>query len=139
MLVNRRHIEFTGEQVGFFGFFESVREPEVAAALMAAAEDNMRGRGMPAIRGPFNFSTNEECGMLVEGFDEPPVFMMPYNPRYYPDFMTDLGYRKAKDLWAYDYRYPGEIPPHMVRFSRSVEERMNADLLDIFLTRLFIW
>ena len=124
--VNQRHNEFAQENTGFFGFFESIEEPKVAEALMAAAEDWLRGKGMSAIRGPFNFSTNEECGFLAQGFDQPPVFMMPYTRPYYLDFMARLGYSTVKNLLAYEYTYQGKIPEYLVRFSRRVRERTRV-------------
>jgi len=125
--VNRRHNEFWGERTGFFGFFDSVERPDVAAALMEAAETRLRERGMDRIRGPFNFSTNEECGFLAEGFDRPPALMMPYTKRYYLDFMQRLGYVKARDLVAYEYSSAtGQVPEHLVRFAERIERRASV-------------
>ena len=121
--VNHRHNEFANEQAGFFGFFECIEEPSVAEALMAAAEDCLRQKGMSVCRGPFNFSTNEECGFLVEGFGRPPVFMMTYTKPYYLDFMSLAGYSPARDLYAYEYNYQGSIPEYLVRLSRRVQKR----------------
>ena len=56
---------------------------------------------MKRVLGPMNPTTNDECGLLVEGFDSPPVFMMTYNPRYYVDLVVAEGFRKAKDLLAF--------------------------------------
>jgi len=102
---------------------------------MAGAEDTLRARGMKVIRGPFNFSTNEECGFLVQGFDRPPAFMMPYTKPYYPDLMTRLGYSKAKDLLAYEYEYQGNIPDHLVRFSQRIRERKQITIRSIDMKR----
>lgn len=100
-VVDDNHNRAHHEQTGFFGFFESVNEPEVAAALMRAAEDWILDQGMNLVRGPFNFSVNQECGLLVEGFDEPPMVMMTYNPDYYEGLILGCGYRQSKDLLAY--------------------------------------
>ncbi len=124
--VNRRHNKLTGEHTGFFGFFECIQHPEVAGALMSAAELRLQAMGMSVIRGPFNFSTNEECGFLSHGFDRPPVFMMPYNPSYYLDMMGELGYRPVKELLAYEYAYAGRIPEHLVKFSQRLQERSGV-------------
>jgi GNAT superfamily N-acetyltransferase len=99
--INYTHNEFHNEQVGFFGFFEVVEDYEVAKALLDTACEWVARRGMKAIRGPMNFSTNEECGLLVDGFDSPPVIFMTYNPRYYQGFLERYGMVKAMDLWAY--------------------------------------
>ena len=99
--INYRHNEFHGEKAGFFGFFECIEDYEVAQALLDTACNWVAERGMELIRGPMNFSTNEECGLLVEGFDSRPVVLMTYNPRYYVDFIERAGFTKAKDLYAY--------------------------------------
>lgn len=124
--INSRHNEFAGENTGFFGFFESVDQLDVARALFAAAEDRLRQEGMATIRGPFNFSTNDECGFLAWGFDKPPAIMTPYTKPYYLQFMSELGYTRAKDLLAYEYRCSEEIPEHLVRFSRRVQARSRV-------------
>jgi GNAT superfamily N-acetyltransferase len=100
-IVNRAHNEFHEDKVGFFGFFEAIHDPDVSRALLDAASDWVRARGMTAIRGPMNFSQNEDCGLLVDGFDSPPVVMMTYNPRYYVDLVEKAGFSKAQDLYAY--------------------------------------
>jgi GNAT superfamily N-acetyltransferase len=100
-----------------------VEDLETARALLQTAEAWLRERGMAVIRGPFNFSTNEECGFLARGFDSPPVFMMPYTKPYYLDFMAAADYRPARDLLAYYYEDTGEIPPHLVRFAERAGER----------------
>jgi len=133
--VNERHNRHAGEKTGFFGFFECVEDQAVASALMAAAEAALRARGMRVIRGPFNFSTNEECGLLVQGFDRPPSFMMPYTKAYYPELMNRLGYSKAKDLLAYEYEYQGNIPEHLVRFSQRLRERKQILIRPIDMKR----
>ncbi len=129
--VNHRHNEFWGEQTGFFGFFECGGGPGVARALMDRAEGWLARKGMRRIRGPFNFSTNQECGFLAEGFDSPPVFMMPYNPPQYLEWMEGLGYSVAKNLVAYFYDYPGHMPPHIERFGRRARRRCPATVRSI--------
>jgi len=121
--INERHNRHAGERTGFFGFFECIEDDAVASVLMTAAEKSLRDRGMTLIRGPFNFSTNEECGFLVQGFDRPPFLMMPYTKAYYPDLMTRMGYHKVKELLAYEYEYQGSIPDHLVRFKERIRER----------------
>ena len=98
---NRTHNEYHHEKTGFFGFFETEKDPGIAAALLGAVEADQRDRGMDRVRGPASFSTNEECGLLVKGFDDPPLIMMPYNPPWYGELLEDCGYRKTRDLYAY--------------------------------------
>ncbi|HHQ49626.1 MAG TPA: N-acetyltransferase [Acidobacteria bacterium] len=100
-ILNRAHNRFHGENIGFFGFFESTDRQEVAEGLMAAVEAWAMTRKLDAVRGPANPSTNYECGLLIEGFDGPPVLMMTYNPEYYPALLEESGYAKVKDLYAY--------------------------------------
>lgn len=100
-IVNHNHNRRHGDRVGFFGFFECVDDPGVAAALFDAARGYLRGRGLEAMRGPASPSVNDEYGLLIEGFDRPPAVMMPYNPPYYPALIEGCGLRKAKDLYAY--------------------------------------
>ncbi len=98
---NDRHNEFHDEKTGFFGLFDVVDEYPVAEALFTAARDWVKAQGMDTLRGPMNYSTNEECGMLIDAFDQPPVVMMTYNPPYYPAFVERYGFKKARDLYAY--------------------------------------
>ena len=100
-IIDRHYIEFHREKVGFFGFFESISDPEVAELLLSRVVGWLRGRGMEKMAGPMNPSTNDECGLLVEGFDSSPCLMMPYNPRYYPSLLEGFGLKKATDLYAY--------------------------------------
>ena len=124
--INKRHNEITGERTGFFGFFEAVNDGEVAEALIRTAEAWLRERGMDTIRGPFSFSTNEECGFLVDGFEVPPGFMMPYSHEYYLGFMDALGFDRLRDLIAYDFVYQGQYPEHLTRVSKRVESRTGV-------------
>lgn len=94
---NARHRESTA----FFGFFESVNDPAVSGRLLGAVRAWAREQGMTRLLGPMNPSINEECGLLVEGFDAPPVVMMTYNPAYYADLLAAAGLRPCKDLLAY--------------------------------------
>jgi GNAT superfamily N-acetyltransferase len=98
---NRAHNEFHADRVGFFGFFESIDDRAVAGALFDAAAGWLRARELNVLRGPASFSTNDEVGLLVEGFDTPPTLMMPHNPRYYADLIEASGFTRAKDLLAY--------------------------------------
>ena len=100
-IVNAGHIERHGEQRGFFGFFECDDDPAAARGLFGAATDWLHGQGMTAVRGPTNPSLNYECGLLIEGFDTPPFFMMTHNKPYYPGLVEANGFRKVEDLYAF--------------------------------------
>jgi hypothetical protein len=86
----------------YFGFFESLEAVEISEALFRAASLWATERGLVRMLGPMNPSGNDECGLLVQGFETPPVFMMPYNPRYYLQLMDRAGFQKSKDLFAFD-------------------------------------
>jgi hypothetical protein len=123
---NNRHNEFHGEKTGFFGGFEVINDFEVAAALFDAARDWVKVRGMSVLRGPATLSLNDECGLLVDGFDSEPMVLMPYNPPYYATLVERYGFRKAMDLWAWwvsaetAQRVIGE---KLERLTRLVEKR----------------
>ena len=85
----------------FFGFFETIDDGEVCGRLFEAVLTWAREQGAKVLQGPMNPTTNDECGLLIDGFDSPPVFMMTYNPRYYPPLLEARGFRKAKDLLAF--------------------------------------
>lgn len=122
-IVNRRHIEFHKEAVGFFGFFESANDREVSRALLDKAVSALSEKGMKSMRGPMNFSTNEECGFLIEGFNEPPMLMTPYNPPYYNDLMEGYGMVKAKDLYAFIHDVRDFLPEKILRVAAIAEKR----------------
>jgi GNAT superfamily N-acetyltransferase len=100
-IIDKAHNRVHEENAGFFGFYESINDREVAEALLSRARQWVSDRGAQFLRGPVNPSTNYECGMLVDGFDFSPMVMMTYNHRYYPELMDRSGLRKAKDLLAY--------------------------------------
>jgi len=101
--VNQRLIEREGKTVGLFGFFECVQDFAIAQSLLNAACQWLRKQGMTVARGPIDLSTHNNCLFLVDGFDTPPMVMMPYNPPYYPELLEKEGWQKAKDAYAYDF------------------------------------
>ncbi|NMC18821.1 MAG: N-acetyltransferase [Thermogutta sp.] len=100
-ILNRGHIERFGDPRGFFGFFECRDDAEAAAGLFDAVRRWFAERGIEKLRGPVNPSLNYELGLLIEGFDSPPTFMMTYNPPYYQRLIESYGFRKTQDLYAY--------------------------------------
>lgn len=130
-VVNEAHNEFHGEKTGFFGFFECVNDYSVAQKLLDAARDWLRQRGMEIMRGPANFSSNDEWGMLVDGFDLSPVLMMTYNPRYYLDFMDRYGLAKARDLYAYRMFSKDGIPDRLRRMAEKIQQRESLTIRPI--------
>ncbi|MDY0152507.1 MAG: GNAT family N-acetyltransferase [Candidatus Cloacimonas sp.] len=98
---NTQHNKEHKENIGFFGFFESIDSQEVANALFDTAYEWNRYRGFTSMRGPMNFSVNEEVGLLVDGFDTPPMVMMRHDHRYYQKLYEGWGLTKTMDLYAY--------------------------------------
>ena len=99
--VNRQWNEHYQDQKGFFGFFESVEDPEVAVALFGAAEEWLRKKERTSILGPMSFSIYDELGLLLDSFDQDPVVLLTYNPPYYVNLIESLGFKKAIDWYAY--------------------------------------
>ncbi|MEG8947178.1 hypothetical protein [Rosettibacter firmus] len=102
---NDLHNQYHNDKVGFFGFFECINDQQVANKLFDTAKEWLKSKGLNAMRGPANPSSNDEYGMLIEGFDDEPRLLMPYNPRYYLDLCENYGFKKAKDLYAYKIEY----------------------------------
>jgi hypothetical protein len=98
---NDLHNKFNNDNVGFFGFFECINDQEVANKLFDAAKEWLKTKGFDTMRGPANPSSNDEYGMLLDGFDDAPRLLMPYNPKYYLDLCENYGMKKGKDLYAY--------------------------------------
>ncbi|MGQ9646024.1 MAG: N-acetyltransferase [Thermodesulfobacteriota bacterium] len=100
-IIDRNFIEFHQEKTGFFGFFESIQNAQVTGLLLSSVKDWLRAHGMQKMIGPMNPSTNDECGLLIDGFDCSPHLMMPYNPVYYQALLEGAALKKARDLYAY--------------------------------------
>jgi len=144
--IDHEHLRIHEDNAGFFGFFDTVDDQEVASALIGAAEEWLVSRGMTVMRGPFSLSINEETGMLVEGFDSPPTMMMSHHRPYQEALAEGAGLKKVKDCYGWKYQVV-EAPPRArkawetinslpeVRF-RSVRPRNLKkevrDLLDVF-------
>ncbi len=114
---NRAHNKFHEERVGHWGFFESINDQAVADALFDAAEGWFAPRGLTSMCGPFNPSTNYECGLLVDGFENKPTFMTAWNPRWYDTLCANAGFTKAKDLLGMWFAIdaPGFQPPELLQ------------------------
>ena len=100
-IVNYAHVERYKEDLGFFGFFESIDDQAVASGLLDAARKWLTQQGMTKVRGPINPSLNYEVGTLIDGFYEPPTFMMTYNPPYHGRLIEGAGFAKSQDMYAF--------------------------------------
>lgn len=122
-IVDDNHNAFHDEKVVFFGQYESFNEPDVTGALLHSVAAWGRDKGMTILRGPVNISLNDECAMLIEGFDSPPAVMMPYNPEYYNDLMGQFGLVKAKDFLAFimhrDHTTVADVKTIVDKFQRE--------------------
>lgn len=134
-IVNHRHNEFHHEKAAHFGYFECEREPSTARELFAAAEAWARAKGMTRILGPANPSTNDPCGLLVDGFKWSPFVLMTYNPRYYIELVEAAGYRKAMDLWAYILLHNELVREKIDRVANQVESRGEVSIRTVRMSR----
>ena len=99
--LDERWDQFQGGSDGMFGFFETENDPEVAAMLFDAAGGWLAERGRSRILGPMDFTTNDELGLLVEGYDLRPMILQPWHPPYYRELVEGAGFGKAMDLWMW--------------------------------------
>jgi GNAT superfamily N-acetyltransferase len=130
---NDLYNEVHHQNLGWFGFFEVLEDPEAASALLASAEDWARGAGHDRIYGPAQFSSNDEWALLVDGFDDPPRVLMTYNPPRYRQYLEAAGYLKAMDMWAYSSRldiFGSEdgLPEKLLRVGGKVLQRGQLHL-----------
>ncbi|MFL5343499.1 MAG: N-acetyltransferase [Hyalangium sp.] len=115
--------EFHGTNEGFFGLFECINDAGVARALFDAAAQWLRAKGFVKVLGPMNFSTNQECGLLVEGFDKPPAIMTTYNVPYYASLIEANGFTKAMDLWSWELSSSVQPPEKVARIAEKIRQR----------------
>src|ERR1035437_6389450 len=119
---NNNHINYTNSKEGFFGFFDVVDDYSVAEKLFDKASEWVKNEGLTSIVGPTNFSTNETCGLLVDGFDSPPVVMMTYNKNYYQEYVEKYRFRKKMDLIAYNLN-TNAVSDRTVNLLERLEDR----------------
>jgi GNAT superfamily N-acetyltransferase len=121
--VDRNFNEFQGNDWGMFGFFECDEDPEAATALLAAAEAWLRERGRDRMVGPMDFTTNDECGVLIEGYEQTPIILTPWTHRYYPALIEGAGLGKAMDLYMWEVRVQGrdQVHPAIWEMAAKVE------------------
>ncbi|HVH66229.1 MAG TPA: hypothetical protein VM716_00015 [Gemmatimonadales bacterium] len=131
---NDAHNRTWSDRVGFYGFFESVNDPATATALFDAAGRWLRDKGFRVMRGPMNPSINDECGLLVEGFDTPPTILMPHNRAYYVALHEGYGFAKAKDLLAFASGAT-QLPERIARAAKILAERKGITLRPLNMKR----
>ena len=117
---DRLHLQRYQDETGFFGFLDTIEDVEVTRALLDRAAEWLKTMGMKRMRGPFMLTINDQLGCLVEGFDTPPMFMMPHHRPYQGALIEQCGLPKLKDAYAWRYRV-GE--------SSKRAQRAHADVL----------
>lgn len=122
-IINYNHNNFHRENCGFFGFFECLMDYTYAKRLLDEVGNWLKEKDVEIMRGPMNPSMNDECGLLVEGFDSAPFLMMAYNPKYYVDYIEKYGLKKAKDLFAYLCEVSLTQVERLERIAKRVKEK----------------
>ncbi len=121
---NNEYNNFANANVGFFGLFDVIENYEVAKVLLDTANQWVKNEKLDAVLGPTNFSTNDTAGLLVEGFDRPPVVMMTYNKPYYVTFLEQYGFVSQMDLLAYHVTEQ-TVNTKSVRIANMLGERLE--------------
>lgn len=135
--VDHLAVEHWGEPIGLFGSYECVDNQAGSRMLLETARDWLRERDMKAMRGPWSFAS-QEWGLVIEGFEPPPVILAPYNPPYYNDQLVQSGFQKAKDLIVYyvDASEGYMIPERYLTLTDRVIERYSVSVRSIDMSRL---
>lgn len=121
---NDRYNKHFGSNIGFFGFFDTINDIEVARVLIEQTRKDARMHGFISIMGPTNLTTNETAGVLIDGFDDPPKIMMTYNKPYYDLLLTGLDMHKEMDLYAYMI-YTDRVSQKSIRLAEALEQRLE--------------
>lgn len=124
--IDQLHLERYNDATGFFGMLDAEDDVETFRTLIKTAEDWLREQGMQRVRGPFNLSINEEMGLLIDGFNTPPVFLMGHALPYYAKHIEQSGYSKAKDVLAYMIPPNFDMPVIMQRLVDASAHRVKV-------------
>jgi hypothetical protein len=130
-IIDDNHNKFHQENTAFFGFFESIKDQDVVDALMNDVSQWAKSQGKTLLRGPISPSTNHECGLLVEGFNDSPTVMMTYNPSYYVNMLENWGLKKAKDLLAYNVNGTLDVSERLLRHSERLKKKSSVRIRPI--------
>jgi hypothetical protein len=135
-IVNRSHNRYNKDAVGFFGFFDSVDDPNIAKALIDAAAAILREKGLTSMRGPYNPSINDDCGVLTEGFETPTFVSMPWNPPYYEALIKTTGLESVRTLAAYEVPLTNDPPARVTRIVDRIKKRNRVTVRPINLKNM---
>ncbi len=130
-IINHNHNFTHNDKTGFFGFFECVNDLDVAKKLFEGVENWLFKKGYDKVIGPENPSMNDEIGLLIKGFDSPPVLMMTYNPPYYIDLIEGCGYSKAKDVYAYLLEKDNFLNEKVYRLQDVIRQRYEVKIREV--------
>ncbi len=133
--IDREHLKLWKDDRGFFGFFDTIDDDAVGAALLDRAAAWLKGKGAKTISGPFSIYANEEIGLLVEGFDSPPALSMAHSRPWQDRVATAWGLAKEKDLWAWRYDVTA-LPARVERAWKGVKEMPEVKLRSIDTSRM---
>jgi len=135
--VNRSHNAYHRDRTGFFGFFESENDPALAGALFGAAEGVLRESGLDSMRGPYNPSINDECGLLVNAFDRPPCNGLTWNPEYYLELVTGAGFSEVCTMYGMHLpMHRLEQPARLARIVNRIAKRSRLVMRKMDITNL---
>lgn len=129
-IINKEHNNYYNDKTGFFGFFESINNIDVSKLLFSSASNFLKENGLNKMRGPVNPSMNDTCGVLIEGFYQPPAFMMPYNFPYYDSLLKNSGLSKAMDLYAWYLTLLAQIS-RLEKLEQKIIKRENLTIRNL--------
>lgn len=135
-IINRSHNAYSKDTVGFFGFFDCINDSRVAKALIEAAAEILRKEGMTVMRGPYNPSINDDCGVLTEGFHEPNFVSMPWNPPYYEALYATAGLKSVRTLYAWMIPLQKEIPERVNKIVNRLRKRSKISIRSLNMKNL---
>ncbi len=135
-IINRSHNNYNKDLVGFFGFFDCINDPAVAKALIDTAAKILREEGMKVMRGPYNPSINDDCGVLTEGFHAPTFVSMPWNPSYYATLYHQVGLEPVRTLYAWMIPLQKETPDRVNKIVTRLKRRNNVSIRSIDMKNL---
>lgn len=135
-IVNRSHNSHNNDRVGFFGFFDFINDPGVAGALVEAAAAILREKGLSSMRGPYNPSINDDCGVMTEGNDRPSFVSMPWNPCYYEALYRSAGLGQVRTLYAWDIPLQRPTPERVNRIVDRIKGRNSVSIRPIDMKNL---
>jgi len=136
--INHRFSDHYGVRIGFFGFFETIKDYEVAKTLLDRAREWVKERGVTVLRGPGEYSnaTHERQGILIDGFQYPPTVELTHNPPYYGEFLERYGFHKARDYYAYILDIQTPAPPRLKKLAEQVRLRRDIETRPLMLKEL---